>query len=455
MAKAKSQFVCNACGGVSPKWQGQCPHCGEWNTLVESAAPGASTPRFEGLAGGAGRVVDLAAVEIAELPRISTGNLEFDRALGGGLVPGGVALIGGDPGIGKSTLLLQVAAAVSRNFKVLYVTGEESAAQVAMRAQRLKVPSAQIRLLPEIRYESISAAIDAESPTVVVVDSIQTIYTDTLTAAPGSVSQVRECAAMLTRIAKTKGICVLIVGHVTKDGSIAGPRVLEHIVDTVLYFEGDAHSNFRLLRAIKNRFGAANELGVFAMTDSGLKEVANPSALFLPRNTHTVPGNAVLATIEGTRPLLLEVQALVDSSAGGGGRRTTQGFDSNRLAMLLAVLHRHLGLQSGGQDVFVNVVGGMKITDPGADLAVALAIRSSNKNKALPIKSVYLGEIGLGGEIRPVQRGADRAREAAKLGFNAVILPRANATKLTLGDTEIIAVDHIDDAARWVDGAAA
>jgi DNA repair protein RadA/Sms len=394
-------------------------------------------------------VVDLSSVEVSELPRTSTGNTEVDRALGGGLVPGGVVLVGGDPGIGKSTLLLQVACSVSHAMPVLYVTGEESAAQVAMRARRLNVPTAQLRLLPEIRLESVLAAIERENPAFVIIDSIQTLYTDTLTAAPGSVSQVRECAAMLTRTAKTKGICVVIVGHVTKDGTIAGPRVLEHIVDTVLQFEGDSHSSFRLLRAIKNRFGAANELGVLAMTDTGLKEVSNPSALFLPRNSVGVAGNAVVATIEGTRPLLLEVQALVDSNAGGGGRRTTQGFDTTRLAMLLAVLHRHAGAQLSGCDVFLNIVGGMKITDPGADLAVAMAVLSSLKNKCLPDKSVFLGEVGLGGEIRPVQRGADRAREAAKLGFSKVVLPRANATRLTLSGTEVVPIDRLDDAYAW------
>ncbi len=452
MAKPKSEYVCTECGGVSPKWQGQCPHCSAWNTLSESAkAVAGATPRFEALSGGTGKVVDLAAVEVSELPRTSTGNTEFDRALGGGLVPGGVALIGGDPGIGKSTLLLQVAAAVSHKMKVLYVTGEESAAQVAMRAQRLKVPAAQIRLFPEIRYESIVAAIDAEMPAVVIVDSIQTTYTDTLTAAPGSVSQVRECAAMLTRVAKTRGISVLIVGHVTKDGAIAGPRVLEHIVDTVLYFEGDTHSNFRLLRAVKNRFGAANELGVLAMTDTGLKEVSNPSALFLPRHANPVPGNAIVATIEGTRPLLLEVQALVDSGGQGGApRRTTQGFESNRLAMLLAVMHRHLGLQIGGQDVFVNVVGGMKITDPGADVAISMAIISSFKNKALPDKTVFLGEIGLGGEIRPIQRGVDRVKEAAKLGFTAIVVPKANAPKGVIEGVRVVPVLRLSDVLDWV-----
>jgi DNA repair protein RadA/Sms len=415
-------------------------------SVLERAQP---TGRFEALAGGEGRVVDLASVEISELPRTTTGNAEVDRALGGGLVPGGVVLVGGDPGIGKSTLLLQVASAVSHALPVLYVTGEESAAQVAMRAKRLNVPTAQLRLLPEIRLESVLAAVERESPALVIVDSIQTMYTDTLTAAPGSVSQVRECAAMLTRTAKTRGIGVVIVGHVTKDGTIAGPRVLEHIVDTVLQFEGDAHSSFRMLRAIKNRFGAANELGVLAMTDSGLREVSNPSALFLPRNSIDVAGNAIVATIEGTRPLLLEVQALVDSNPGGGGRRTTLGFDSTRLIMLLAILHRHTGALLSGSDVFLNVVGGMKINDPGADLTVAMAVLSSLKNRALPHKSVFLGELGLGGEVRPVQRGQDRAREAAKLGFTSVVLPKANATKIHITGADVIAIDRLESALEW------
>jgi DNA repair protein RadA/Sms len=450
MAKPKTNFVCSECGGVSPKWQGQCPHCSAWNSLLETAAElKPASARFEALAGGTGKIVSLGNVELADVPRTSTGNSEFDRVLGGGLVPGGVALIGGDPGIGKSTLLLQVAAALSNSMKVLYVTGEESAAQVAMRAQRLKVPAAHLRLLPEIRYETISASIDVESPAVVVIDSIQTLFTDALSAAPGSVSQVRECAALLTRLAKTRGISILIVGHVTKDGSIAGPRVLEHIVDTVLYFEGDTHSNFRILRAIKNRFGAANEIGVLAMTDSGLKEVSNPSALFLPRHAAPVPGNAVVATIEGTRPLLLEVQALVDATQGGSPRRTTQGFESNRLVMLLAVIHRHLGVQIGGQDVFVNVVGGMKITDPGADAAISMAVISSFTNRPLPSKAVVIGEIGLGGEIRPVQRGQDRVREAIKLGYETIIVPKANVPKDTGKEADVIPVTRLDEIYEW------
>jgi DNA repair protein RadA/Sms len=450
MAKPKTQFACSECGGISPKWQGQCPHCSAWNTLQEAAAElRAISPRFEALAGVTGKIVSLGNVEISELPRTSTGNSEFDRVLGGGLVPGGVALIGGDPGIGKSTLLLQVAATLANSMKVLYVTGEESAAQVAMRAQRLKVPAAQLRLLPEIRYETIAAAIETESPSLVVIDSIQTLFTDALSAAPGSVSQVRECAALLTRQAKTRGCSVLIVGHVTKDGSIAGPRVLEHIVDTVLYFEGDTHSNFRILRAIKNRFGAANEIGVLAMTDTGLREVSNPSALFLPRHAAPVPGNAVVATIEGTRPLLLEVQALVDSAQGGSARRTTQGFESNRLVMLLAVIHRHLGVQIGGQDVFVNVVGGMKITDPGADAAIALAVISSFTNRALHAKSVVIGEIGLGGEIRPVQRGQDRVREAIKLGYETIVVPKANVPKDASANATIIPVTRLEEIYAW------
>ena len=449
MAKPKTIHSCTECGGASPKWQGQCPHCGAWNTLVESVAAPAPT-RFATVAGSRSPVRPLASIVARERPRVPTGLDEFDRVLGGGLVPGGVVLLGGDPGIGKSTLLLQAGAALGASRKVLYVTGEESAEQIALRAERLGLVNAPVELLAEVQLEAIVAAIDATTPEVVVVDSIQTTYTEALTSAPGSVSQVRECAAQLTRLAKQRGIVVVFVGHVTKEGAIAGPRVLEHIVDTVLYFEGDPHSAFRLVRAIKNRFGAANELGVFAMTERGLKGVSNPSALFLSQHAEPVPGTAVVATLEGSRPLLVEIQALVDPVAGGNPRRLAVGLDPQRLALLLAVLHRHGGVEVGGYDVFVNAVGGVRIDEPAVDLAVLLAIDSSFKNRALPAKLMVFGEVGLAGEIRPVQRGQERLREAAKLGFRSVMCPAANRPRQGIAGLDIVPVERIDAAIAWL-----
>ncbi|HVO90166.1 MAG TPA: DNA repair protein RadA [Casimicrobiaceae bacterium] len=445
MARPKTQYTCTECGGQSPKWQGQCPHCSAWNTLVETVAEPVSA-RFKSVSGGRSVVMPLSKVEAAETSRIATGFDEFDRVLGGGLVPGGVILLGGDPGIGKSTLLLQACAALGAARRTLYVTGEESLEQVALRAQRLGLVNAPVELLAEVQLDAIVAAIDATRPEVVVIDSIQTAYTDALTAAPGSVSQVRECAAQLTRLAKQRGVCVVFVGHVTKEGSIAGPRVLEHIVDTVLYFEGDPHSSFRLVRASKNRFGAANELGVFAMTERGLRGVANPSALFLSQHAEQVPGSAIVATLEGTRPLLVELQALVDPVQGGMPRRLAVGLDAQRLALLLAVLHRHGGVETGGFDVFVNAVGGVRIQEPAADLAVLLAVYSSLRNKPLPYKSLVFGEVGLAGEIRPVQRGQERIREAAKLGFTTVLIPAANKPRQRIENVEVVPLDRIDDA---------
>ena len=449
MAKARTVHACTECGGASPKWQGQCPHCGAWNTLVESVAAPAPT-RFQSVAGGRSPVRPLASIVARESPRVPSGLDEFDRVLGGGLVPGGVILLGGDPGIGKSTLLLQAGAALGAAHKVLYVTGEESVEQIALRADRLGLVNAPIELLAEVQLEAIVAAIGEAQPEIVVVDSIQTVYTEALTSAPGSVSQVRECAAQLTRLAKQRGIVVVFVGHVTKEGAIAGPRVLEHIVDTVLYFEGDPHSAFRLVRAIKNRFGAANELGVFAMTERGLKGVSNPSALFLSHHAEPVPGSAIVATLEGSRPLLVEIQALVDPVAGASPRRLAVGLDPQRLALLLAVLHRHGGVEVAGYDVFVNAVGGVRIDEPAVDLAVILAIDSSFKNRALPAKLLVFGEVGLAGEIRPVQRGQERIREAAKLGFRTVLCPAANRPKQSIDGIEIVPVDRIDQAMAWV-----
>src|SRR5256714_9651353 len=375
-AKSKTVYACTECGGQSPKWQGQCPHCAAWNTLVESVAAPAAT-RFQSVAGTRSAITSLASVDVQEARRIATGLEELDRVLGGGLVAGGVVLLGGDPGIGKSTLLLQASAALGATHRTLYVTGEESVEQVALRAQRLGLVNAPVELLAEVQLEAIVAAIDSTQPELVVIDSIQTTYTDTLASAPGSVAQVRECAAQLTRLAKQRGVIVFFVGHVTKEGAIAGPRVLEHIVDTVLYFEGDPHSSFRLVRAIKNRFGAVNELGVFAMTDKGLRGVTNPSALFLSQHPHAVPGSCVVATLEGTRPLLVEIQALVDAAHAPNPRRLSVGLEQNRLAMLLAVLHRHAGIATWEQDVFVNAVGGVRIGEPAADLPVSLAGGSS------------------------------------------------------------------------------
>ncbi len=447
MAKAKTIYSCTECGGQTPKWQGQCPHCMAWNTLIESVAEPISkgTNRYSALA-ASGKVQLLAEVEAQEVPRTPSGIAEFDRVLGGGLVSGGVVLIGGDPGIGKSTLLLQVLAHLSRQQNSLYVTGEESAQQIALRAKRLALDASDLRLLPEIQLEKIQAAIAQDKPDVVVIDSIQTVYSEQLTSAPGSVAQVRECAAQLTRIAKSSNITMILVGHVTKEGALAGPRVLEHIVDTVLYFEGDSHSSFRLIRAFKNRFGAVNELGVFAMTEKGLREVSNPSALFLSQHGAQVAGSCVMVTQEGTRPLLVEIQALLDEAHTPNVKRLSLGLEQNRLAMLLAVLHRHAGIACHDQDVFINAVGGVKITEPGADLPVILAMVSSLRNKPLPEKLVVFGEVGLAGEVRPVQRGQERLREAAKLGFTQAIIPRANAPKQKIAGMEIIAVERVEEA---------
>jgi len=446
LAKIKTVHVCSECGGQVSKWQGQCPHCNAWNTLIESqaeAAPGAH--RFSALSPGA-PVRTLAEIDAVDVPRFSSGVDEFDRVLGGGLVAGGVVLIGGDPGIGKSTLLLQALATLSKTRNALYISGEESGAQIALRARRLGVDGASLKLLAEIQLEKIQATIASEKPAIAVIDSIQTVYSEALTSAPGSVAQVRECAAQLTRIAKQTDTTIILVGHVTKEGALAGPRVLEHMVDTVLYFEGDTHSAFRLVRAIKNRFGAVNELGVFAMTERGLKGVTNPSALFLSQHDASVAGSCVMVTQEGTRPLLVEIQALVDNTHAPNPRRLSVGLEQNRLALLLAVLHRHGGIACYDQDVFINAVGGVKITEPAADLAVLCAIQSSLRNKPLPRGMVVFGEVGLAGEIRPAPRGQERLREAAKLGFGRALIPKANAPKQPIDGLEVIAVDRIEVA---------
>ncbi|WP_434777574.1 DNA repair protein RadA [Neisseria sp. Ec49-e6-T10] len=450
MAKAKTQYVCVQCGGVSPKWQGQCPHCQAWNSLTETSVQSAN-PRFATWAAQTTTVQNLSEVEAQEVPRTSSGLSELDRVLGGGIVAGAVVLIGGDPGIGKSTLLLQAIAQIGLDRKALYVSGEESAQQIALRASRLAVNPVGVRLLAEIRLESILNTLQQELPNVAVIDSIQTLYSDQISSAPGSVSQVRECAAQLTRIAKQTGMTILLVGHVTKDGSIAGPRVLEHIVDTVLYFEGDNHSSYRMIRAIKNRFGAANELGVFAMTDKGLKGVSNPSAIFLSSYRDDVAGSCVLVTQEGSRPLLVEIQALVDDAHGFAPKRLCVGLEQNRLSMLLAVLHRHAGVACFDQDVFLNAVGGVKIMEPAADLAVILAMQSSHRNWPLPQKMVVFGEVGLSGEVRPVTRGQERLKEALKLGFEKAIIPKANLPRNLeeFSGMQIIGVDLLQEAVDY------
>ena len=449
MAKDKSIYVCNECGASSPKWLGKCPGCGVWNTLIESVADtGGGKNRFQSLARSQ-PVATLSEIEASDVERTPTGIGELDRVLGGGIVEGGVVLIGGDPGIGKSTLLLQALDALARSMKTLYVSGEESGAQVALRSRRLGLDGSQVRVLAEIQLERILATLEAEAPAVCVIDSIQTLYSEQLSSAPGSVAQVRECAAHLTRTAKATGTTVILVGHVTKDGQLVGPRVLEHIVDTVLYFEGDTHSSFRLVRAIKNRFGAVNEIGVFAMTERGLKGVANPSAIFLSTHGEPVPGACVLVTLEGTRPLLVEVQALVESG-GPSPRRLSVGLERDRLAMLLAVLHRHAGIATFDQDVFVNAVGGVRISEPAADLAVMLAIQGSLRAKALPRGFFAFGEVGLAGEVRPAPRGPERLKEAAKLGFSVAVVPQANAPKKPIEGLTIHAVERVEQAIEIV-----
>jgi DNA repair protein RadA/Sms len=442
MARTKTIYTCSACGARFPQWAGQCNDCGGWNTLAEAMAPAAG--RLVGYSGGGGsHVTQLSAVRADAQLRFSVGLQELDRVLGGGLVCGSVVLIGGDPGIGKSTLLLQVLATLSGQLASLYVSGEESLQQISLRAGRVGIKGDGIRLLSETSVERIIATADKEKPQVMVLDSIQTLYTEALQSAPGSVAQVRESAAQLVRFAKQSGIAMFLVGHVTKEGTLAGPRVLEHMVDTVLYFEGDSGDRFRILRAIKNRFGAVNELGVFAMTESGLKEVRNPSAIFLSRHEEAVPGSVVMVTWEGTRPMLVEVQALVDQSQLGNPRRVTLGLEQNRLSMLLAVLHRHGGLLLADQDVFVNVVGGVRVSETAADLAVLLAVMSSYRDRPLPADLIVFGEVGLSGELRPVPNGQERLNEAAKHGFHRAIIPAANKPRQAVDGLDISAVSRL------------
>ncbi len=439
MARPKTAYVCAECGATALQWFGSCPSCGAAGTLSETAG------ERRGRVGGVASIA-LEEVQAKDLERIPTGVAELDRALGGGLVGGQVILLGGDPGIGKSTLLLQTVASLSHS--VLYVTGEESADQVALRARRLALEVGGVRLAAETQLERVLGALESARPRVAVIDSIQTVWSETLQSAPGSVAQVRECAAQLARHAKRAGTALFMIGHVTKEGAIAGPRVLEHIVDTVLYFEGDPSSAFRLVRAVKNRFGAVNELGVFAMTDKGLKGVANPSRLFLSDHEQPVSGSCVLATLEGTRPLLVEIQALVDAAHSPNPRRLSVGLEQNRLAMLLAVLHRHAGIATWEQDVFVNAVGGVRIGEPAADLAVCLAVVSSLSDRSIPAKLAVFGEIGLAGEVRPAPRGQERLREIAKLGFEKAIVPRANQPKAKIAGLETLAVERVDQAVQ-------
>lgn len=448
--KTKLRFVCNQCAAVFSQWAGQCTQCGAWNAISEENV--VSTGRSSRMGHYANERSLVTAIDDVVLDhelRMDCGLSELNRVLGGGLVDGSVVLIGGDPGIGKSTLLLQTLASLSQTQKVLYVTGEESLQQVAMRAKRLQLPTANLRLLAETQVEAIIAHAQKEKPRVMVIDSVQTVFTETISSAPGGVSQVRESAAQLVRFAKMTQTAVFLVGHVTKEGALAGPRVLEHMVDSVLYFEGQSDNRFRVIRAIKNRFGAVNELGVFAMTDKGLKEVANPSAIFLSRQPEATPGSAVMVTWEGSRPMLVEVQALVDESHGQQAKRVTAGLEPNRLAILLAVLHRHGGVATYDQDVFINVVGGVKVTETGSDLALLAAVVSSLRNRIFDRETIIFGEIGLAGEIRPVQSGQERLREAAKHGFKRAIVPFANAPKQAL-DIEVTAVKHLQEVLERV-----
>ncbi|WP_233947857.1 DNA repair protein RadA [Pectobacterium versatile] len=458
MAKAvKRAFVCNECGADYPRWQGQCSACHAWNTITEVHLASASVSRSDRLTGYAGesagvsRVQKLSEISLEALPRFSTGFQEFDRVLGGGVVPGSAILIGGSPGAGKSTLLLQTLCKLSENMKTLYVTGEESLQQVAMRAHRLNLPTQNLNMLSETSIEQICLIAEQEQPKLMVIDSIQVMHLADIQSSPGSVAQVRETAAYLTRFAKTRGVAIVMVGHVTKDGSLAGPKVLEHCIDCSVLLDGDADSRFRTLRSHKNRFGAVNELGVFAMTEQGLREISNPSAIFLSRGDEITSGSSVMVVWEGTRPLLVEIQALVDQSMMANPRRVAVGLEQNRLAILLAVLHRHGGLQMSDQDVFVNVVGGVKVTETSADLALLLSLVSSFRDRPLPHDLVIFGEVGLAGEIRPVPSGQERITEAAKHGFKRAIVPHANMPKKAPASMQVFGVKKLADALAILD----
>jgi len=447
MVKNKNSYQCESCGARFGKWAGQCPECREWNCIVETVAESRPTGRFGGYSGQlSNEVKDLRSVGQSSVERMAIGVGELDRVLGGGIVPGSVILLGGDPGIGKSTLLMQLVAALAGRFASLYITGEESLEQLGMRARRLELSLEGIRCLTETSIEQILGHADAEKPRLMIIDSIQTVYTESLASAPGSVAQIRESAAALVRWAKQNHCCVFLVGHVTKEGALAGPRVLEHMVDSVLYFESDAGSRFRIIRAIKNRFGAVNELGMFAMTGKGLKEVKSPSAIFLSGHDKPVSGSAITVVREGTRPILLEVQALVDLSHLHNPRRVSLGLEHNRLAMMLAVLHRHGGVALADHDVFINVVGGMRVSETGADLPMALALYSSFRDKPLHSKMICFGEVGLSGEIRPVPDGEQRLREAAGHGFTQALVPAANAPRKPFDGLNVIPLRHVSEA---------
>lgn len=438
MPKPKTRYTCQNCGAVHPRWMGQCDACGAWNTLVEEQSTVSSTP--QGRKQSRGTSLEFSGLKGEEKPalRLPSGMTEFDRVCGGGIVPGSALLIGGDPGIGKSTILLQIAASVARRFRCAYITGEESTAQIRLRAERLDVADTPVHLAAASALNDIMASLAGATPfDLVVVDSIQTLYADALESAPGTVAQVRFCAQELIRLAKQQGFCLILVGHVTKEGTIAGPRVLEHMVDTVLYFEGDRGHQFRLLRTVKNRFGATNEIGVFAMTDKGLEEVSNPSALFLTEREGSVSGAAVFAGVEGTRPLLVEIQALVAPSPLGMPRRTVVGWDSNRLAMLVAVLETRCGQSFAGKDIYLNIAGGLRIVEPAADLAVAAALVSALRDTPLPRDLVLFGEVALSGEVRGVTQTPARLKEAERLGFEHVIMPRTAGIKTSLKDTQL------------------
>ena len=457
MAKApKTAYVCNDCGAEFSRWQGQCSACKAWNTISEvrliSSSNSTKNDRFSGYAGETrAKIQTLSEISLQETPRFTSGFKELDRVLGGGIVPGSAILIGGHPGAGKSTLLLQVMCRLAKNMTALYVTGEESLQQVAMRANRLNLPTDKLNMLSETSVEQICNLADQLKPQIIVVDSIQVMHLSDIQSSPGSVAQVRECASFLTRYAKTRQVAIIMVGHVTKDGTLAGPKVLEHAIDCSLLLEGEADSRFRTLRSHKNRFGAVNELGVFGMTEQGLREVKNPSAIFLSRGDEQTPGSSVMVLWEGTRPLLVEIQALVDHSMLANPRRVAVGLEQNRLALLLAVLHRHGGLQMSDQDVFVNVVGGVKVGETGADLALLLALISSFRNRPLPQDLVVFGEVGLAGEIRPVTSGQERISEAAKHGFKRAIVPFANKPKSAVENMEVFTVKKLSDALAILD----
>lgn len=453
MAKQKLTFCCQTCGTLYPKWTGQCTGCNEWNTIAEESRQANATPaaRYQGYAGVEAAITRMADVTLKDDVRLPSGSTELDRVLGGGIIMGSATLIGGDPGIGKSTLLLQTVAHLSQTLKVLYITGEESPQQITLRARRLGLPENHLWLLAETHVDTILNHIQNEKPRIVVIDSIQTMHTSLLSSAPGSVGQVRESAMQLVSYAKQTGTALFLVGHVTKEGNIAGPRVLEHMVDTVLYFEGEQDSRYRMIRAVKNRFGAVNELGIFAMTEKGLREVSHPSAIFLSRYPQPIAGSVITATKEGSRPLLVEVQALVDHSHASNPRRLSVGFETQRLSMLLAILHRHSGTQTHSLDVFLNVVGGLQIVEPAADLPILFAILSSLRNRPLPHDLIVFGELGLAGEVRPVPGGQERLKEAAKHGFKTAIIPHGNMVKKAIDGMTILSAQTVKEAIEHFD----